>query len=240
MVTPTPIDLEYWPRRETFDHFRSRVPCSYAITVELDVSEMVRALAASEFKTYPAQIWAIATVVNRFAEFRMTLNAEDLPAVWPVVHPAFTVFNRKRETFASVWVPYDADFRNFHERAVEVLASAAHTDQMFPQGEPPANTFDISSLPWTSFTGFSLQIAGGNDHFAPIFTLGRYVVREGRTLLPVSLQIHHAAADGFHATRLLGELEGLLGDPGWLASSSSRRRAFDGGDVEYPGPHEQS
>ena len=74
----------------------------------------------------------------------------------------------------------------------------------------------MSSLPWTSFTGFTLNIDGGGRHLAPIFTLGRYVERDGRTLLPVALQIHHAAADGFHASRLLNELGALLNDPSWL------------------------
>lgn len=216
MPTPTPIDLDTWPRREAFDHYRHRVPCTYAITVELDVTAFVAALRASSRKTYPAQLWAIATVVNRHPEFRMTLAEDGAPATWPVVDPAFTVFNSERETFAAVSVPYDPDFGRFHTAAVEVLASASDATEMFPQGGLPANAFDVSSLPWTSFTGFTLQIDGGTNHLAPIFTLGRYLEREGRTLLPLALQVHHAAADGFHTARLIRELEQLLADPSWV------------------------
>ncbi|SFR71183.1 chloramphenicol O-acetyltransferase type A [Agromyces sp. CF514] len=213
---PVPVDLETWPRRETFEYYRHQVPCTYAITVELDVTAFVAALRQSTKKTYPAQIWAIANIVNRHPEFRMTLTDEGAPAVWPVVHPAFTVFQPERETFAAVSVAYDADFAAFHAAAVEALASASHATGMFPQGELRADAFDISSLPWTSFTGFTLNIDGGSNHFAPIFTLGRYVERDGRTLLPLALQIHHASADGFHTSRLLRELEELLAEPSWL------------------------
>ncbi|WP_394550578.1 CatA-like O-acetyltransferase [Agromyces sp. MMS24-JH15] len=216
MTTPEPIDLATWPRRETYEYYRHRVPCTYAITVELDVTAFVAALARSPRKTYPAQVWAIANVVNRHAEFRMTLADDGAPATWPVVDPAFTVFQPERETFAAVWVPYDADFGRFHDAAVEVLATASRATGMFPQGDLPASTFDISSLPWASFTGFTLQIDGGTSHFAPIFTLGRYLERDGRTLLPLAVQIHHASADGFHTTRLVRELEALLADPSWL------------------------
>jgi chloramphenicol O-acetyltransferase type A len=76
----------------------------------------------------------------------------------------------------------------------------------------------VSSLPWASFTGFTLQIEGGLRHLAPIFTLGRYVEREGRTLLPLAIQIHHAAADGFHTSRLVNELQELLSDPAWIGA----------------------
>ncbi|MGI9822862.1 CatA-like O-acetyltransferase [Agromyces sp. Marseille-Q5079] len=216
MTRPEPIDVTGWNRRETFEYYRHRVPCTYAITVELDVTAFAEALRHSSRKTYPAQIWAIATVVNRAREFRMAETDAGEPASWPVVHPAFTVFNPERETFAAVWTPYDEDFGRFHDRAAEQLAAAASATTMFPQGELPPNAFDVSSLPWTSFTGFTLQIDGGTGHLLPIFTLGRYLERDGRTLLPLAVQIHHAAADGFHTSRLVRELERLLADPSWV------------------------
>ncbi len=219
MTTPVPIDLETWPRRPHFEHYRHRVPCSYAMTVEIDVTDFVSRVRSTGRRTYAAQVWAIATIVNRHAEFRMTLDETGGPAVWPQVHPAFTVLNKERETFASVWVPYVAEFAPFHEAAVAVIAENSRATELFPQGAPPANTFDISSLPWTSFTGFTLHVDGAQDHLAPIITLGRYRERDGRTLLPLALQIHHAAADGFHTARFVNELGDLFADPVWLDPS---------------------
>ncbi|MFC8291618.1 CatA-like O-acetyltransferase [Streptomyces sp. NPDC057242] len=216
MDAPLPIDLETWPRRQHFEHYRRAVPCTYSMTVELDVTAFAAALRRSPRKTYLAQVWALSAVVNRHDEFRMCLTASGGPAVWPVVHPAFTVLNPERETFACVWVPHDPDFGAFHDAAAPLLAEHARATDFFPQGPPPPNAFDVSSLPWTSFTGFDLNIGGGWDHLAPIFTLGRYVEREGRVLLPLALQAHHAAADGFHSARLVEELRALLAEPSWV------------------------
>ncbi|MFI2672148.1 type A chloramphenicol O-acetyltransferase [Streptomyces albidoflavus] len=213
---PTPIDLDTWPRRQHFDHYRRRVPCTYAMTVEVDVTAFAAALRRSPRKSSLAQVWALATVVNRHEEFRMCLTDSGDPAVWPVVHPAFTVFNPQRETFACVWAPYDPDFGTFHDAAAPLLAEHSRATDFFPQGNPPPNTFDVSSLPWASFTGFTLDIRDGWDHLAPIFTLGRYTEREARLLLPLSVQIHHASADGFHTARLTNDLQTLLADPTWL------------------------
>ncbi|MGA5426598.1 type A chloramphenicol O-acetyltransferase [Streptomyces koyangensis] len=214
--TPAPIDLDTWPRRQHFDHYRRRVPCTYAMTVEVDVTTFAAALRRSPRKSYLAQVWALATVVNRHEEFRMCLTDSGDPAVWPVVHPAFTVFNPERETFACVWAPYDPDFGTFHDTAAPLLAEHSRATDFFPQGDPPPNTFDVSSLPWAAFTGFTLDIRDGWDHLAPIFTLGRYTEREARLLLPLSVQIHHAAADGFHTARLTNDLQTLLAAPTWL------------------------
>src|SRR6478736_1230951 len=216
MQTPVAIDLDTWPRRQHFDYYREAAPCTYAMTVELDASAFVAALQASARKTYIAQIWTIATVVNRHDEFRMCLNEAGEPAVWPATDPAFTVFNAERETFSCVWAPFHADFGEFHDHAAAVLAEHRGAKEFFPQGPLPANSFDVSSLPWASFTGFTLNIDGGSNHLAPIFTLGRYIEQEGRTMLPLAVQIHHAAADGFHTTRLVNEVQELLSDPGWV------------------------
>ena len=81
----------------------------------------------------------------------------------------------------------------------------------------PANTFDISSIPWVSFTGFSLHMRDGWKNLLPIVTLGRYREIQGRTTMPLAIQIHHAAADGFHTARLVQELQELFSDPSWLS-----------------------
>ncbi len=81
--------------------------------------------------------------------------------------------------------PHDPDFGAFHDVAAPLLAEHRRATDFFPQGALPANAFDVSSLPWAPFTGFNLTIGGdGWDHLAPIFTLGRYTERDGRTLLP--------------------------------------------------------
>ncbi|WP_440708724.1 CatA-like O-acetyltransferase [Herbiconiux sp. YIM B11900] len=216
MTDPRLIDLDAWPRREHFDHYFTEVECTYAITVDIDVTETVAALRRSAWKTYVAQIWAISSLVNRHEEFRLTLVDERKPAIWDVVHPAFTVCNPDRETFASVWSPFHADFPTFHEQAAEVAARNRQATSFQPQPDMPANVFDISSIPWASFTGFSLQLRHGWRHLLPIFTLGRYRDHDGRTVMPVALQVHHAAADGFHAARLLNELQTLFSEPSWL------------------------
>lgn len=221
MNTAHPIDLATWPRREHFEHYRDRVPCTYAVTVEVDVTDMVVALRDSERKTYIAQVWALASIVNRHAEFRMTLTDDGEPAVWDVLHPAFTVFNPERETFACVWSAFDSDFARFHDAAAPLLETHRTATSFFPQGDAPSNIFDVSSLPWTQFTGFALQIDGGSNHLLPIFTLGRYFERDGRTFLPLAIQMHHAAADGFHTARLVEEFTALVGDPTWITSAAS-------------------
>lgn len=210
------IDTAQWPRAEHFEHYLNASPCSYSMTVEVEVTELVFTLHDSRFKTYPTQIWALAHAVNKHPESRMTLGPQRQPAIWPVVHPVFTIFNEATQSFCAVPVQYDDDFTRFHDRALELLNEHRRSTRFFPLGATPVNSFDVSSIPWASFTGFNLNIPKAQDHLAPIITLGRYVERGERIFLPVALQAHHAAMDGFHSARLLNDFAELCAQPQWL------------------------
>ena len=58
-------------------------------------------------------------------------------------------------------------------------------------------------VPWLSFTGFHLNRSGSGKYLLPIFTMGKFVEREGRRLLPLAVQVHHAACDGYHVGKFV-------------------------------------
>ena len=74
----------------------------------------------------------------------------------------------------------------------------------------PPNTFDVSCLPWVRYRSFDMHIFDSGTYLAPVVTWGKYEREGDRTVLPVSLNIHHAVADGFHLSRFFLELQELL------------------------------
>ena len=74
----------------------------------------------------------------------------------------------------------------------------------------PPNTFDVSCLPWVRYRSFDMHIFDSGTYLAPVVTWGKYAREGARTVLPVSLNIHHAVADGFHLSRFFLELQELL------------------------------
>jgi chloramphenicol O-acetyltransferase type A len=177
---------------------------------------MAARLRSSGRKTYIAQLWMLATVVNRHDEFRMAIDAAGDLAVWDVTHPFFTVFNPTAETFSTVWAAYDPEFAVFHETALPLLTEYRNSTSYVPQRDVPDNTFDVSSLPWTSFTSLELQLKDAWTYLAPIFTIGKHEERDGKTLMPLAVQGNHATIDGFHVSRLIAEVSDLAADPNWL------------------------
>ncbi|GAB3404461.1 chloramphenicol acetyltransferase CAT [Schumannella luteola] len=210
-----PIDVSTWNRAEHFAHFLDASPCTYSVTVELDTTELDATLRAEGRRRYPAQIWALTTIVNRIPEFRTTVLDDGSPAIWDALEPSFASLDAERETFSALWTPYDADFRTFHDAVLTTIAEHGSSGRFVPQQLPP-NAFDVSSIPWLRFSAFDLDVQHGYRHLAPIFTLGKSVERAGRTTVPLALRVHHAAVDGLHVARFVDALQQLVAQPDWV------------------------
>lgn len=208
-MTFTPIDKAHWARREYFDHYVSQVPCTYSMTVSLDITRLRQAGR----RLYPAMLHALTTAVNRHAEFRTAFSAGGELGVYSDMVPCYTVFHRESETFSNLWTEYFPRYEDF--LAAYETDLRLYGDRLGMTGKPgvPENSFPVSMVPWASFEGFNLNLQKGYDYLLPIFTIGRYREEGERTLLPLAAQVHHGVCDGFHLCRFLNDVQELLNQP---------------------------
>ena len=204
----TKIDRANWKREAYFRHYHDEAPCFYSMTVSLDVTR----LREAGLKLYPAMLYALSAAVNSHAEFRTAMVGGEV-GVYDALWPCYTVFHPQTETFSNLWTPYRADYAGFLADYEEDLRLYGKLEGFMPKPEAPEGLFTVSMLPWATFEGFHLDLPRGNDYLLPIFTMGRMHAREGRTLLPLAVQVHHAVCDGFHACRLVREAQEMLNAP---------------------------
>ena len=190
------IDRENWARKETFEHYFSAVPCTYSMTVRLDIT----ALRQRRHRLYPALLHALTAIVNRHPEFRTDLGPDGEPGVYSEMHPCYTVFHPEDETFSNLWTAYDPDLDRF-------CAAYEQDQRLYGQrrgftGKPgcPPNSFTVSMIPWATFEGFNLNLQDSYRYLLPIFTLGKYREENGP---------HLAAAGHAGAPRCLRRLPRL-------------------------------
>ncbi len=92
---------------------------------------------------------------------------------------------------------------------LRILETIANVLNFMPKTGEPANTINVSSIPWVNFTGFNLNIYNDATYLIPIFTLGKYFQQDNKILLPMSVQVHHAVCDGYHTSRFFNEAQEL-------------------------------
>ena len=74
----------------------------------------------------------------------------------------------------------------------------------------PPNSFNVSMMPCATFTAVNLNLYNGGTALLPIFTMGKAFFADGRRLLPLAIQAHHAVCDGYHIGRFLAAPQGNI------------------------------
>ena len=200
------IDINSWKRKEYFEHYFTNVPCTYSMTVKVDITPIKNKL----MKLYPAMLYYISTVVNHHPEFRTAINDSGELGVYSEMLPCYTVFHKDTETFSNIWTEYSPDFNTFSVAYENDMRKYGNKQGIIGKPNAPENTFPVSMIPWSTFEGFNLNLQKGYNYLVPIFTMGKYYNEDGRTILPLAIQVHHAVCDGFHICRFVNELQELI------------------------------
>ena len=196
------IDLEKWARREFFEHYINAVPCTYSLTVKIDISNIKR----QNLKLFPALLYCLTKSVNKFEEFRTAMRSDSELVVYNAMQPCYTVFHKNTKTFGNLWTEFAEDFTEFARRYEYDIACYGKVEAFVAKPNVPENSFTVSMLPWVSFEGFNINVRGF-DYLLPIFTLGKCTEADGRYTMPLAVQVHHAVCDGYHTGCFINDLQ---------------------------------
>ncbi|WP_431026752.1 type A chloramphenicol O-acetyltransferase [Lysinibacillus sp. LZ02] len=204
------INIDHWDRKAYFEHFLNNTRCIFSVTVNIDITQLLEKLRKKDIKLYPAFIYMVTRTVNSHKEFRTCFDEEGRLGYWDEMTPNFTIFHKDDKTFSNIWSEYSADFMSFYKNYQEDMKLYGDVKKMNPKKHEPKNTFPISCIPWISFTGFNLNIFNDGTYLLPITTGGKFFEQGDKILFPISLQVHHAVCDGYHASQFLNELQQLV------------------------------
>ncbi|MDW2797671.1 CatA-like O-acetyltransferase [Clostridium boliviensis] len=137
----------------------------------------------------------------------MSINADGNLGFWDEINPSYTIFNKEKEMFSSIWTMYSTSFIQFYENCISDTARYSNAVNLTPKPNEPLNTFNISCLPWVSFTGFNLNVFTDGCYLPPIFTIGKFIEQDKKVLMPLSVQVHHSVCDGYHVGRFVNALQ---------------------------------
>lgn len=223
---PVALDLERWPRRAAYLHFRDFEQPFFSLALRLDVTALKAWLAerprAGGFSL--ACHYLALRQANAQPAFRLRLQGrgEQARVMQYARVDASTTVLREDESFGFAqlcWRPGFADFCHAGAAAMQAVR-AGPPGFHEPQPEPgdtlaaagEAATMYFTTLPWVHFSGFMHARPGASrDDSTPRVVFGR-AERQGegtqaRWWMPVQLDVHHALMDGLHAGRWLQALQ---------------------------------
>lgn len=123
------------------------------------------------------------------------------------INPTQYIFHEDTETCTPVYSTYTEDFDLFYKNALEDINRAKQTREYGLDMENHPNWFDASYISWLSYDSLNIELPDGYLFFAPIINWGKYREENGRLVMPVSVRMNHAIADGYLIANVFRLLE---------------------------------
>ena len=114
-----------------------------------------------------------------------------------MVNPTEYVFHEDTEICTPVYTDYSEDYGTFYAKALRDLEKAKATREYGLDMANHPNWFDASYISWLSYDSLNIELPDGFLYFLPIINWGKYREENGRLLMPVSVRMNHAVADGY-------------------------------------------
>jgi chloramphenicol O-acetyltransferase type A len=192
------IDKETYYRKDVFHRFSEECKCSLSMTARIDVTELAAYSRKTGTKFYLNFLYILSKVLNSREDYRMGyLWQTDELICYDVINPTQYVFHEDTETCSPVYTTYCEDYDTFYANAMKDLEDAKKTREYELDMANHPNWFDASYISWLSYDSMNLELPDGFLFFAPLVNWGRYREENGSLLMPVTVRLNHAIADGY-------------------------------------------
>ncbi|HEV7797815.1 MAG TPA: CatA-like O-acetyltransferase [Pyrinomonadaceae bacterium] len=218
------LDTTTWARREVFEFFHHFDKPYFNICTQLNVTRLLALLHdRPEVSVSLAYHYFALRAANEIEPFRYRLR-DGKVIVHDVIHGGTTVL-LPNENFTLAYFDYDEDFEKFIGKADRAVQQVLSGDGAFVP-DPSDDRIHFTALPWVSFTSFSHARNWSREDSIPKIAFGKFLKTSDSTLLPFSVEVHHALMDGLHVGRYVSRLEEALAEPEiYIGSASSKLTA---------------
>ncbi len=209
---PEYLDLESWSRRAQFEFFKSYDHPFFNITTNVDVTSLVDLTRADKsISFFIAYHFLSIKAANEVEQFRYRLDGERV-RVYERIN-AGTIVLLPNESFTFVYFDYQTNYLEFQDRARVAVDRALSGGPDLEQRADREDLIHHSVLPWVAFTSISHARNFKRPDSVPKIAFGKYTTENGRSRMPVSVEVHHALMDGLHVARYFEKFQGYLDDP---------------------------
>jgi len=209
-ITEKYIDIENWKQKEHFVFFYKMDYPQYNICMDLDVTNFLTFTKKEKLSFYYSMIYAVTRIVNETENFKYRIRNGKV-ILHDSIHPSFTEMDSDTsdDLFKMITVDYTDSISEF----VQAVEKECKNQKLYLDPKKLIGRDDliyITCIPWISFTHLSHTISLNKDDAVPRISWGKYYKNGDKVLLPFSVQVHHALADGVHAGKYIEKLQNYL------------------------------
>ena len=202
-----PVDLSTWSRAAQFHFFRTFERPHFAVTSRIDVTPLMTRLKPAGTSPYRACLYAIGAGIHAVPELLMRFRGDNVVR-HDAVELSMTV-PTKSGSFSYGYVAFDEDFARF-DLAAQAPIDAASKGGLAANLGTRDDLAYLSCLPWLDYSSINNAMPSAEDCI-PRVSWGKIVEGPaGRWSMAMTLEVHHALADGAHVGAYFAAVQDAL------------------------------
>ena len=196
------IDEKTWERAMHCMVFRNSIEPQFCVTFEADITNFKEKVKIQGLSFTMAMVYAVCKCANEIEEFRYRFLDGKI-VLYDRIDTAFTYLNKSTNLFKVVNVPFIDDISEY----CKLADKTANEQREYFNGPLGNDVFQCSPMPWVTFTHISHTNSGKKDNATPLFDWGKYYEKNGRIMIPISVQAHYSFVDGIHVGQFVNGLQ---------------------------------
>lgn len=198
------LNIGTWERKTQYKFFKDFDDPFFNLVANVDVTRLVNYCKKEQISFFLASLHLSGQAVNAVQGMRLRIKDEKV-FDFDKIHIGSTVF-RPDYTFSFAHFPFLEDLGLFCKQSGKIAERQIDSGGM----EDPPGMLDVvyySVIPWVSFTGFKHPRKAGKEDSIPRIVFGKYFEQGEKWLMPVSVDVHHSLADGYHVGQYFIEFQ---------------------------------
>ena len=192
-------------RKKHFEFFNGMNHPHFNITANVEIEPLITYCKNHQLSITHSIVFLIAKTANEITEFKWRIRGADV-IEHESVQPSFTVNTDTSDVFSFCTVNYNANPSIFLKDA-KSISESMKTNPRLEDEEGKDDYLFLSAFPWVSFTSMQHAMHYHPSDSVPRISWGKFFDNNGKLVMPISVQVHHALVDGKHVGKFYKNLE---------------------------------
>ncbi|MBC5773092.1 chloramphenicol acetyltransferase [Pontibacter sp. KCTC 32443] len=202
------IPVEGWEREETYRFFSSFSQPFFNVHTEVDLTPLYAYCKSQQLPVSLAYMHATVEAARATDNFLFRIEDGQVYK-YSGLDLSSTVL-KVDHNIAFTHFPFHESLVDFCREGAAIIAEVKKSRNLF-NGYQGVDLLHMTTLPWFKFKGMEHAFSvNPQDPGVPKIAFGKLEKHSGKIILPISIGLHHALADGYHIHLFLRELEKVI------------------------------
>lgn len=201
-----PIDINTWHRKNHFAFYKDFSDPCFNLCCQVEVTRIVAYAKQHKLSLFLVLLYLSNKATMQIQAFKIRLDAHNNPVMVDQINPSATVLTAD-DSFNFCYFKNQPTLTTFIEQATLAREQALKQPALSNISQDKDQIY-YSVIPWLEFTSFKHATTKGFSDI-PKIVFGKitprkvHVDQEEKLMMPVSVELHHALADGIDIAKYI-------------------------------------